>query len=93
MTEEEAREKWCPFVRCSSVDARPDPDDKGRLVHMGGPGYNRLFVQEYPATQKMEPGGKHTRAVSSPSHCRCIASDCMMWAVDGCGLVRSNHAT
>lgn len=86
MTEDEATEKWCPFVRCSSVDARPSKDDPGRLFAPGQPAYNRQFVQDYDSKQVLQGGGRHTRINYVPTHCRCIASECMMWTGVGCGM-------
>jgi hypothetical protein len=83
MTEDEAREKWCPHVRISAIDARPVTSGgrahAGDLLGSGQPSYNRQFIQEYPSHQKLSGDNKHTRVNMVPSHCRCIADDCMMW--------------
>jgi hypothetical protein len=86
MHEDEALLKWCPHVRISAIDARHSVSGadaySGDLLGKGQASYNRQFIQDYPSTMKLTEHGKHTRVNSVPSHCRCIATDCMMWLPD-----------
>lgn len=77
--EVDAKEKWCPFARVSSVDGRGSKDDPGRLFAPGQPAYNRQWVQDFDSQQALQPGGSPTRHNLIPSTCRCLGSACMAW--------------
>ena len=76
-TEDEAREKWCPFARIIQV-VPAVAENKGRERGLAGfitseASYNRVSM----ATDWDEDGLSVTRKQMTP--CRCIASECMSW--------------
>jgi hypothetical protein len=64
-TQEQAREKWCPHVRETSV-----------AVKFGGKATQNTSTSLGNRYNDFE---KDNTKYSNPIGCRCIASDCMMW--------------
>lgn len=79
-TEDEAKTKWCPFARVTSIDDRPSarPDD-GALIGPHTPSYNRQYVQDFDLKQQLQPDGRHARFNVIPTVALCIGSKCMAW--------------
>ncbi len=70
MTEEQAREKWCPMARLLPVDKTQKANEAPQLTPRVGVSYNRLVI--------VDGKGASTNLQDS----RCLASDCAMWRWD-----------
>ena len=67
LTEEQAREKWCPFSKSVAVGTREN----------GSPYQSGNRVRAHQGTSAIGPIS--FPAQMNPETCRCIASDCMAW--------------
>lgn len=62
-TEEEAKERWCPFARATLFAEEPDGEV---TVIAGAPTFNRFAEAR-------------ASGPTNPPSCRCIGSQCMAW--------------
>jgi hypothetical protein len=72
LTEDEAKEKWCPFTRALYVADADDDDDDDELFEDQDPVHNRLVVegvndQGFSAGEELDQGKT------------CLGSRCMAW--------------
>jgi hypothetical protein len=67
-TEDEAKERWCPFARLIPIGSNPDGTAKATDLPAG----NRMAQVDY------EGGDMKENAFT-----QCIASQCMAWQWDG----------
>ena len=76
MTEDEARQKWCPFARVGIRGSGADPNDRD----WRGASFNRaIYLDNDPDNRAIYLGNDPNNREYQSDWPKCIASECMMW--------------